>query len=362
MSWRDAVRKGLRGIEAYHLPPLSCEVKLDANESPYKPPEALRAAIAEEAQHAALHRYPDSTCARLRAAVAGDLSQPGNRLVFGNGSDELIALTCSTFAEPRAGDAAARLTYPGPSFVVYRTAGLAAGMEVVEAPLGPDFEPRPDALATTIERARPTVVFIATPNNPTGTTWTADAFVDLFAQFPDTLFVIDEAYSLYARANFLPLVDQHENCAVLRTYSKIGLAGLRVGVLVAQPAVAAEVEKIRPPYNLGTLNQLAASIAIERFSLALLAHVDEVISERERLVRELSALDGVQVFPSGANLIMIRLAAATRVWEALSARSIAVRNFDRPGPLAGCLRITVGTPAENSRFLEAMREALAAAP
>jgi len=357
MSWRDRVRKGLRPLAAYDVPPLPAEVKLDANESPYSPPRALYDAIAEALPSSALHRYPDPRASRLRAAVAADLAQPPERLVFGNGSDELIGLLCATFAEPR--DGAARLVYPAPSFVVYRTAAAAAGMEAVEAPLGARFAADAQALADAMERARPSLAFVATPNNPTGTRWPDGAMRAIARAFPETVLIVDEAYAMYSATSHLALVDEMEHVGVLRTYSKVGLAGLRVGVLVGQPALAAEVEKVRPPYNLGTLPQLAAALAIERFRGALSSHVAEVVAERERMARAIAALDGIEVFPSEANLLLVRVADAGKLWRALLARSVLVRNLDRPGALAGCLRVTVGTPAENDRFLAALAAALA---
>jgi histidinol-phosphate aminotransferase len=359
MTWKDAVRRALRPIDPYHVPPIPAEVKLDANESPYPPSPELLAAIGEAIARADLHRYPDTRAGRLRALVAADLAQPGERLVFGNGSDELLALLCATFAEPREGDRAARLVYPAPSFVVYRTAASAAGMEVVEAPLGPRFEPQPAALFETVARAHPTLVFVATPNNPTGTAWAAPDLERLVAETPDAIVLIDEAYCAYGRSNHLPIFEKYKNCAILRTYSKIGLAGLRIGVLIAHPEVAHEVEKVRPPYNLGVVQQLAACVAIEKFRGELSRNVDEVVAERDRLSAAVAALPGVEVFPSSANLFVIRVAGAQRVWRGLADRSVLVRNFDRPGPLAGCLRVTVGTPDENRRFLAALTEVVA---
>ncbi|MSP59330.1 MAG: histidinol-phosphate transaminase [Myxococcales bacterium] len=358
-GWRDRVRAALRPLDPYHVPPLPAAVKLDANESPYSPPAAFLDALAEEVRGVALHRYPDPRASRLRAAIAADLGQPEERLVLGNGSDELIGLLASTFAEPRLGEREARMVYPGPSFVVYRTAAAAAGMEVCEAPLGPRFEADYDALAETLARARPSLVFVATPNNPTGTEWPRAAIERLVLEHPDVVIIVDEAYAAYSRTSFLDLVDRAENCAVMRTYSKIGLAGLRVGVLVAQPALAREVEKVRPPYNLGTLPQLAAELAIRRFSGELTRHVDEVVAERERLCAAFATLPGVEWFPTSANLVLIRVAEAHRVFAGLASRGVLVRNLSRPGPLAGCLRVTVGTPDENDRFLTALRAVLA---
>lgn len=359
MTWRSRVRPALGALTAYHVPPLACEVKLDANESPYPPSPAFAAALAEALAHAPLHRYSDPRVGRLRALCARELGQPEDRLLFGNGSDELIGLLCQTFAAERDGRPGA-IAYPGPSFVVYRTAALAAGLTVEEAPLGPRFEADPEALAATLARARPNLVFVAAPNNPTGTRWPRAALERLVFDHPDTVIVIDEAYAVYAGESCLDLVERAEHCLVMRTYSKVGLAGLRLGVLVGQRAIVDEVEKVRPPYNLGLLPQLAGELALGPFVDELRAHVAEVVRERERLAEALCALPGVEVFPSSANLILLRVADAQRVWRRLVEQSVLVRNLDRPGALRGCLRVTVGTPEENRRFLDALAHALTA--
>lgn len=358
MSVLDRVRPALRAIAPYHLPAVVAEVKLDANESPYPPAPELLSAFAEAARTVHFERYPDAGARRLRALVAKDLGQAPERLVFGNGADESIGLLCQAFAAPQHDGRPGAIAYPGPSFVVYRTAALAAGLDVVEAPLGPRFEADPAALDAAIRRANPNLVFLATPNNPTGTRWDRGDVERIVAAHPDVLVVIDEAYAAYARESFLDLVDRYENCAVLRTYSKLGLAGLRLGVLVAQPHVAHEVDKVRPPYNLGVLPQLAGELALGPFRATLDAHVEAVIAERGRLFAALAAMAGVEVFPSAANLLLVRVADAPGVWPRLVERGVLVRNLDRPGALAGCLRVTVGTPEENARFLAALAEAL----
>ena len=365
MSWLDRVRPALRAIDGYHVPPHPCTVKLDANESPYAPSEALSEAIAGAVRQAALHRYPDPQANRLRAVVAAHLGQPPARLVFGNGSDELISILCQTFAAPEHDGAPARVVFPGPSFVVYRIAALAAGLEVVEAPLGPCFEADEGALADAIERARPNLVFVATPNNPTGTRWPRASLERLAARFPDTILVIDEAYCEYGpegAAGHLDLVDRRANCLSLRTYSKVGLAALRIGVLVAQEAVAREVDKARGPYNLGALPQLAGELAIGPFQHELSRHVATVIAERERLAAALQQVPGLEVFDSAANLILVRAPDAPALWRALLDRGVLVRNLHRPGaPLAHCLRITVGTPDENRALLSALGQTMGGA-
>ena len=358
MSLFDRVRPGLRALSPYHVPPLPCAVKIDANESPYPPDPELLEALGEAIRGAHLERYPDPNATRLRALVAADLGQPASRLVFGNGSDDLIGLLCQTFAAPQHDGRAGTVVVAWPSFVVYRTAVLAAGMEFVEAPLGPRFEADPAALDRAIAAANPNLVFVATPNNPTGTRWSRAAIEALVFGHPDTLIVVDEAYAMYVGESFLDLLERAPNLMVLRTYSKVGLAALRLGVLVASEALAHEVEKVRPPYNLGLLPQLAGELALGPFHARLEAHVAEVVRERERLFAALRQMDGLEVFDSSANLIMVRVADAGRLWQRLIDRQVLVRNLDRPGPLAGCLRITVGTPAENDRLLAVLPDAL----
>lgn len=359
-AWREGVREGLRGAAAYTLPEAHAEVKLDANESPFVQPPSLSAAIAAELQSIPLNRYPDPRATELRRAIADDLGRAPGELVLGNGSDELLGMLCQTFAEPRPGARAAKLVWPGPSFVVYKNAALAAGMIPIEAPLGPRFEPDEQALSQAIAREEPTLVFVATPNNPTGTLWPLDALERLARAHRRCVFLIDEAYVVYSGLSAMHLVDELPHVAILRTYSKIGLAGLRIGVLVARPDLVLEVEKVRPPYNIASPSQRAAVIAIRRFGPELVEAAAEVVRQREVLRAALERRPNVEVFPSAANLLLIRVPEATRVWRGLLERGVLVRNFDRPGtPLAGCMRVTVGTAEENGRFLIALEEAMA---
>lgn len=359
MSWIDRVRPALRAIAGYDVPPHPCRVKLDANESPFAPSPALAAAIAEATAAAPLHRYPDPHASRLRAVVAAHLGQAPERLVFGNGSDELISILCQTFAAPQQDGGPARVVFPGPTFVVYRIAALAAGLEVVEAPLGPRFEADEGALFSAIEAARPNLVFVATPNNPTGTRWPRATLERMVERFRDTVLVIDEAYVAYAGESHLDLVERGPHVISLRTYSKVGLAGLRLGVAVAQPEAAREIDKARGPYNLGLLPQLAGEIAIGGFADELTRHTDEIVAERARLAAAMAALPGLELFASAANLILVRVDDAPGLWRALLDRGVLVRNLHRPGgALADCLRVTVGTKEENSAFLAALGDAL----
>jgi histidinol-phosphate aminotransferase len=325
--------------------------KLDANELPYPLPEALGAELGRVLADVAIERYPDITARRLRAVVARRLGIAGEQIVFGNGSDELLAMLCSAFAAPRGARPAAVL-YPVPSFVYYRIAAMVRGLEVVEVPLTDAFELDEPAVIRAIEEHQPSVVFLALPNNPTGTLWRIGFAAELAARFRDVAIVSDEAYFAYSGATSLPALADHPNLVVMRTLSKLGMAGLRVGFTISSPAIAALLEKLRPPYNVSALDQRAAEFLLENASEWCAARAADVVAERTRLAAALAGR-GFEVFASEANLLLIRTAGAAALWQRLADAGISVRLFDA-GRLAGCLRITVGTPAETDALLAAL--------
>jgi len=344
---------------AYQVPvPPRVVAKLDANELPYGLPAELRAELGRVLAEVAIERYPDAAARRLRAVVARQLSAAtpgtpvrGDQLVFGNGSDELIAILCSAFAAPR-GDRPAAVLYPVPSFVYYRHSAVVRGVDVVEVPLTETFELDEPAMIRAIEAHHPSVVFLALPNNPTGTLWRLGFAAELAARFRDVVIVSDEAYVIYSGATSLPVLAEHPNLVVMRTLSKLGMAGLRVGFTVSSPAIAALLEKLRPPYNVSALDQRAAEFLLEHAAEWCAARAAEVVAERARLAAALTAR-GFEVFASEANLVLVRTTGATALWQRLADAGVTVRLFDA-GRLAGCLRITVGTPAENEALLAAL--------
>jgi histidinol-phosphate aminotransferase len=359
-TWRDLVREELKAMEPYRAHPSQAQaqarVRLDANESPLELPGEVRRELAAALAEASLNRYPDILAGELREVLAAELRVAPEQVLLGNGSDEIIALLTATFARPAKNQTKARVCYPTPSFVIYRTASVATGCMPLEVPLRADFTLDEVALERAIVAGQPNLLFLALPNNPTGTLWPAEAVEKIVKTHPSLLVVCDEAYFMYAGESHLELLAQHENVLVMRTLSKIGLAGLRVGYLAGCPEVVHEVEKVRPPYNVGTLAQRAAHLLLTRYRPLLLAGVDEVVAERERMAVALTAA-GATVFPSRANFIMLRVEGATAVFEGLKAHGVLVKCFDRPGtPLVGCLRVTVGTRAENDAFLAAFSE------
>jgi histidinol-phosphate aminotransferase len=342
----------LRAASAYHVPaPPRVIAKLDANELPYALPSELRAELGRVLAEVAIERYPDAAARRLRAVVSRQLGFAGDQLVFGNGSDELIAMVCSAFSA-RRGTRPAAILYPGPTFVYYQLSALARGVEPIEVPLTDRFELDEPAMIRAIEEHHPGVVFLALPNNPTGTLWRMGFAAELAGRFRDVAIVSDEAYVAYSGATSLPVLADHPNLIVMRTLSKLGMAGLRVGFTVSSPAVAALLEKLRPPYNLSALDQRAAEFLLERAAGWCAARTADVVAERARLAAALAAR-GLEVFPSEANLLLVRTTGASALWQRLADAGVTVRLFDA-GRLAGCLRITVGTPEDNAALLAAL--------
>jgi histidinol-phosphate aminotransferase len=360
------VPEALRGTAAYHVPqPPHVRAKLDANESPFHLEESLRDRLAAALAQVPLERYPDPTARELRHVLATKLGVAEDQLVFGNGSDETIAMLIAAFAQPRRahehGPSQARpaaILFPTPTFVFYKLAAVARGVEAVEVPLDANFEIDEAAIERAIETHHPSVVFLALPNNPTGTLWRMDFAVELAARHRDIAVVSDEAYVAYSGTSNLPNLAAHPNLIIMRTLSKIGMAGLRVGFTISSPAIAQLLEKVRPPYNVSSLDQRAAVFMLSESTDVWEFAAGMIVDYRGKLAAEIAALPGTQVFPSEANLLLVRFGAgrATQIWQGLADRGVVVRNFDRPGPLEGCLRITVGTPAENTLLLDALRE------
>jgi histidinol-phosphate aminotransferase len=360
------VPEALRGTAAYHVPqPPHVRAKLDANELPYPLPAELRARLGTRLAELALERYPDPNARELRMRVASDLGVRGEQLVFGNGSDELIAMLVAAFAAARVahehGPGRARpaaILYPVPTFVYYKLAAVARGVEAIEVPLDAQMNLDEQAIERAIETHRPSVVFLALPNNPTGTLWRMDFAVELAARHRDIAVVSDEAYFAYSGKTNLAHLAAQPNLIVMRTLSKVGMAGVRVGYTVSSVAIATLLEKLRPPYNLSSLDQRAAGFLLNEAHEWCTQRAADVVVERGKLVAALATLPNVELFASEANLVLVRFGAgrATTIWQGLADRGLLVRNFDKPGLLQGCLRITVGTPQENAWLIEALRE------
>ena len=344
------VRPEVRALTAYHVADAGNLIKLDANESPFPLPAALRARVAAAIADVPMNRYPDGGASAVNVALHKLLTRSeGLGLLLGNGSDELIQLIALALARPGA-----VMLAPEPTFVMYRVSALVAGMRFVGVPLAADFGLDIDAMEQAIIGERPALIFLASPNNPTGNLFAA-AHVERVLRVAPGLVVVDEAYGAYTYESLLTRLREFPNLLVLRTLSKIGMAALRLGYAVAAPEWIAELNKVRQPYNLNALTQAAAQVLLAEGS-ALSQQAAMIKTERMQLAAALSALPQVTVFPSQANFVMVRVPDARGWFERLRAAGILVKNLDGSHPaLADCLRITIGTPAENDALIAAMR-------
>ncbi len=355
MSLRRLVRPALESLRAY-VPPPAPRIKLDANESPWPLPEEARAHIAAHVAALELHRYPDPRATRLRLALAARHGGAPDDYVVGAGSDEVLSLLMIALSAPRDGAQPAVLV-PTPTFVMYRHGAVVQGLAPIEIPLMPDtFALDVPAMRGALREHRPGLVFLASPNNPTGNPFLEADVEALATSDPDALFVVDEAYGPYCSARLTHLADRHPNVALLGTLSKIGLAGARVGWARLPAELAAEVDKARQPFNVSSLSLAIGELALGDLAPLLEAHVALVIEERARLVRELAAIPGVHPHPTQANFVLTRFDDAEATVRALREHDIGVRIFGDPSPtLRGTARITVGTPPENDALLAVLR-------
>ena len=346
------LRKEVLETIAYHVSDAGGMVKLDAMENPYPLPPSVQDEIARVSAHTAVNRYPDPDAASLRAALKASFNvPPGMELMLGNGSDELIQILALAAARP--GTVMLGLE---PSFAMYPIVARTCGLKFAGVALRADFSLDAEAVIDAIERERPALVFIAYPNNPTGNLFDRASIERIIAAAPG-LVVIDEAYHPFARSTFLPQLDRFANLLVMRTLSKLGLAGLRLGVLIGAPAWIGELNKIRLPYNVNVLTQLLAELLLKRDDV-LSAQAAAIRLSRGQLLARLGEIEGVHAFPSDANFILLRIPAADAVFESLRRKGILIKKLAGSHPLlTDCLRVTVGTPEENSAFLAALREA-----
>ena len=350
------LRQDVQSMHAYAIQPSAGLIKLDAMENPFALPPELQKELGERLGRVAINRYPAQCAADVVAALTEFVGLPaGNRLMLGNGSDELIDMLSVACDVPGA-----VLLAPLPGFVMYEMSARLRGLRFVGVPLTADFELDEAAMLAAIEEHRPALTYIAYPNNPTANLFDEAAIERIVAAIgaQHGLVVFDEAYQPFSSRTWLPRLAEFDHVLVMRTLSKFGLAGVRLGYLCGSSALIDEVEKVRPPYNVSALNAEATLFA--------LAHADEyerqaalLKSERERLQAALRPLPGVQAFKSEANMILVRVPDSKRTFEGMKARGVLVKHIAGLHPLlANCLRLTVGSPPENDSMINALRESL----
>ncbi|MES2069145.1 MAG: histidinol-phosphate transaminase [Pseudomonadota bacterium] len=351
----NIIRPEIRSLSAYHVPDSSGYVKLDAMENPYTLSDELRQQLAQRLSEVAMNRYPVPSYTALKQAISDKLGVPaGFGVVLGNGSDELISMISVACAKPGA-----KVLAPVPGFVMYAMSARFAGLEFVGVPLAADLGLDKAAMLAAIALHRPAVVYLAYPNNPTGNLFDEEAMLEIIAAVGDSgIVVVDEAYQPFAQASFMPRLPEFANLVVMRTVSKLGLAGIRLGYMSGSAALMAEFEKVRPPYNINVLTQAAAEFVLQHAQV-LDAQAAQLREQRSKLSAALAALPGVTVFPSAANFLLIRVPDAEQAFVKLLEHKILVKNVGKMHSLLeNCLRITVSTPEENASLLDALAASL----
>jgi histidinol-phosphate aminotransferase len=353
----NTIREDVRAGHSYKVPDASGYLKLDAMENPYELPQALREELAQRLADAVLNRYPVPSYATLKGKIRDNLGVPaGYDVILGNGSDEIISILATACARQ---DRRAVILAPTPAFVMFQRSAQFAGMDFVGVPLQPDFSLDMPAMLAAIAEHKPALVFLAYPNNPTGNLFASEDVVAIIEALGETgVAVVDEAYQPFARTSFMERLPQYPNMVVMRTLSKLGLAGIRLGYLAAAPALLEQFDKVRPPYNINVLTQVAAEFALDHLDV-LNAQAASLNAARTELAAAMAALPGVTVYPSSANFITVRVPDADRTCAKLYAEKVMIKNLSKMhGLLADCIRVTVSTPEENSVFLNALKASL----
>lgn len=354
-------RPELEELKAYvpHDPP-GIRVKLDANEAPPSTSAAVKDAVVRAVSGLALERYPDPRATRLREAIAKRTGARAEDLLIGSGSDEVIALLLTALARPRERAPQPVMLTTTPSFVMYRVSARGHGHKPVEVPLDAGWDLDVAMTKRAIEMMRPNLVFLASPNNPTGNAMSPDRLRAVIESAPSAFVVVDEAYVDYAPGSVRAWRAELPNLGILRTVSKIGLAALRVGWLEADAALVAELDKVRQPFNVSATSQAATAAVFEEAWDDVQADVKRLVLSRSALSAAISELPGFTVTPSGANFLWVKTpGSAEPVFAKLVEQGVLVRSFHAAGGRLGSqLRITVGTDAENTRLVEALKEAV----
>jgi histidinol-phosphate aminotransferase len=343
-------------MHAYAIQDSVGMVKLDAMENPHRLPNDLQKALGERLGALALNRYPGERVNELRHALASYAGMPeGFDIMLGNGSDELISLLAMACDVPGAS-----ILSPLPGFVMYAMSAQLQGLAFHGVPLTADFELDEAAMLAAIDQHKPSIVYLAYPNNPTGNLWNDNTIekIVLAQGAQGGLVIMDEAYQPFASKSYIDRITRHSHVLLMRTLSKFGLAGVRLGYMIGPKTLLAEVDKVRPPYNISVLNAECALFALEHADV-FAAQAQDLRQERTRLMQALTALPGVQPFPSEANMILARVPDAAKTFDGLKAHGVLIKNISKMHPLlANCLRLTVGTAAENDQLLAALKASL----
>jgi histidinol-phosphate aminotransferase len=362
------IRQDVQSMHAYAVQDATGLVKLDAMENPHRLSPALQAELGARLGAVAINRYPGAQIDTLKRELAAHVGLPdGCALMLGNGSDELISLLALACDLPGA-----TILSPVPGFVMYAMSAALQGMRFVGVDLTPEFALDEGAMLAAIRTHQPAIVYLAYPNNPTAGLWDDAAIERIVALQGEQggIVVMDEAYQPFAGKSYLGRMAGHSHVLLMRTLSKFGLAGVRLGYMIGPAALIAEIDKVRPPYNVSVLNAECARFALEH-SDAFEAQAQDIRAQRAIILQALTSLTqaypGLRHWPSDANMVLVRVpgeagdtcVAAQKVFDGMKARGVLVKNVSKMHPLlANCLRLTVGTADENAHMLAALKDAL----
>lgn len=352
MDIRGLIRDEIIAQKAYAVEHAACPIKLDANENPLSIPEPLRERFAAMLASIPLNRYPEAGSPLLAGRFAKTFGVGEDQVILGNGSDELIQILCMAVARPEA-----EAMIPLPTFAMYRISALNAGCRVAMVPLDAEFDLDLAAMRARIATNPPAVTFLASPNNPTGNCFSRERIETILDEWPGMV-VVDEAYGHFSGQTFLPLTGRHPNLVILRTLSKVGLAAMRIGLLIGPPDLVHELNKVRLPYNMNALSQAAAGFYLDHEEL-FLEQAEEIRRLRGELFSAMKAIPGIRPRPTDANFIFFDCDFdADRVYSHLMERGILIKNFNAPGTMKNFMRVTVGTREENNSFIETLQDIL----
>ncbi|WP_244807662.1 MULTISPECIES: histidinol-phosphate transaminase [Caballeronia] len=349
---QDIIRPDVLAMTSYPVPDATGLIKLDAMENPYTLPADLAKALGEHLAGVALNRYPAPRPAELLAKIKRTMNVPDAcDVLLGNGSDELISMMSVACSKPGA-----KVVAPVPGFVMYEMSAKFAHLEFIGVPLKADFTLDADALVAAIDEHAPALVYLAYPNNPTGTLYDDADIERVIAASKMSLVVIDEAYQPFAEKSWMPRAAEFDNVVVMRTVSKLGLAGIRLGYMAGRPSWITQFDKVRPPYNINVLTQATADFLLDHLDV-LDAQAAELRAQRTKLAREVAALPGMTVFPSAGNFLLVRVPDAAVAFETLLTSRVLVKNVGKMHPLlANCVRLTVGSAEENAQMVAALKK------
>jgi len=352
MTLRDIVNKEIFKQSGYIAPEVTGAIKMDANENPFSLQEPLKKKLMEEMAKIDLNRYPVAGAPELRDRFAQYYGVDKDMIMLGNGSDELIQILCLTLKGKIKG-----VLVPVPTFSMYKIIAVNTGNKVVEVPLNKNFDLDCDAIIGKIKENFPALVFLSYPNSPTGNLFSRDKIETIIKKSPGIV-VIDEAYAAFSGQTLLPLLKKYDNVIFLNTLSKLGMASMRLGFLIGNRDIVAQLDKVRLPYNVNSLSQIAANFFLD-YQYEFSRQVEEIIKGRKELYLGLKEIVGIKLFPSQSNFIFFSCAFdSDRIYKELITEGIIVKNLNIPPLMPNCMRVTVGNRKENKAFLSALKSVI----